>query len=312
MDIAHTPVLPEEVLTWLAPRKSGALLVDGTLGEGGHSALFLERFPDLSIIGLDADAAILEIAKKRLAGYGDRIQIKRCWSFEYFEEMSRLRSAPDCPGGAEEPEKSWSAPDIILLDLGISMFHYEKSGRGFGVRRNEPLDMRIDTSQGLSAADLVARLSEEELANLLYNNAEERYSRRIARAVVEARKREPLLSTGQLAEVIWRAMPPGARYGKIHPATRTFQALRIAVNGELERLDRLLDAAFTALAYGGRLGVIAFHSLEDRVVKKAFRARRDAGEAHVLTPKPIAPSEAETRANSASRSAKLRVVEKAG
>ncbi|GHU94824.1 ribosomal RNA small subunit methyltransferase H [Spirochaetia bacterium] len=309
MDIVHTPVLTEETIQYLGPRGAGELMVDATLGEGGHSYAFLSRFPDLRIIGIDADSEIQEIARERLKEFKDRIQFFSGWSQTFFAEFP-----------AEHKR-----PDTILVDLGISLFHYEKGNRGFSFRKNEKLDMRLDTSTGESAADLVAALPEKDLADLLYRNAEERFSRRIARVLVETRKQGTITTTGALAELVERAVPASYRHGPIHPATRTFQALRIAVNGELARLPELLEGSLKVLEPGGRLGIISFHSLEDRIVKNFFREKnkdctcppeapicRCEGRraVNILTRKGIAPGEAEIQKNPASRSARLRVVEK--
>jgi 16S rRNA (cytosine1402-N4)-methyltransferase len=216
-------------------------------------------------------------------------------------------------------------PDRILADLGISRFHYEKGGRGFSFRKDEPLDMRIDPRRGITAAELVARLSERDLADLIYANGEERYSRRIARGIVEARSRGTIAGSASLAEIVRRSVPGRCRRGPLHPATRTFQALRIAVNGELSRLPDLLEAALNVLEPGGRMAFITFHSLEDRIVKNFFRQKnkdctcppeapicRCGGRrvVAVLTKKPLVPGEAELKNNPLSRSAKLRGVEK--
>jgi 16S rRNA (cytosine1402-N4)-methyltransferase len=284
-------------------------MVDATLGEGGHSYAFLSRFPDLHIIGIDADPEIQKIARERLKEFGDRIHFYTGWSQTFFAEFP----------------VDLKRPNTILVDLGISFFHYEKGGRGFSFRRDENLDMRLDTSTGTSAADLIASLSEKDLADLLYQNAGERYSRRIAKALVEARKQGTITTTGALAELVERAVPASYRHGPIHPATRTFQALRIAVNGELARLPDLLEQSLRVLEPGGRLGIISFHSLEDRIVKNFFRKKnkdctcppeapicRCEGRraVNILTRKGVVPGEAEIQKNSASRSARLRVVEK--
>ncbi|WP_304223860.1 16S rRNA (cytosine(1402)-N(4))-methyltransferase RsmH [Gracilinema caldarium] len=305
----HTPVLLAETLHYLAPRGENALMVDATLGEGGHSYAFLSHFPKLRIIGVDADPVIQEVARKRLSVFGERIHFYSGWSHTFF---------------AEYPTEI-KRPDLILIDLGISLFHYEKSGRGFSFRKGEILDMRLDPHFGPSAADLVMQLPEGELADLIYQNGEERYSRRIAHAIVEARKRSKIETTDALAVLIEKAVPLSYRHGPIHPATRTFQALRIAVNGELSRLESLLDSALHVLENGGRLGVITFHSLEDRIVKNFFRNQNKdctcppeapictcKGQRTValVTKKPIVPGPEEIRANPPSRSAKLRVVEK--
>jgi len=309
MEIIHTPVLLEETLKYLAPRKARELMVDATLGEGGHSFAFLNHFPELRLIGIDADPEILKTARQRLGNFGERVQFYSGWSQDFFAEY---------PG-------VYPRPDTILMDLGISLFHYEKSGRGFSFRYDEPLDMRIDQSSGISAAELIARLSEKDLADLLYANAEERFSRRIARAIGEAKATGAIASAVVLAEIVERAVPAAYRHGPIHPATRTFQALRIAVNGELSRLKDILDAALRILEPGGRLGVISFHSLEDRIVKNFFREKnRDCicppeepickcgGQraVEILTKKGVKSGEEELRRNPPSRSARFRAVKK--
>ena len=319
MDIVHIPVLLEEVIGYLAPRRNGELMADATVGEGGHSYAFLSRFPDLRLVGIDADAGIQKVARERLSEFGDRVRFYTGWAHDFF---ARIASA--C--GETETK-----PDTILIDLGVSSYHYEKSGRGFSFRKDEPLDMRIGTGIGPSAAELVARLSERELADMLYRNAGERYSRRIARAIVEGRGRGAIRTSLALAEIVRAAVPRS--YGKgMHPATKCFQALRVAVNLEIERLPELLEGAFAALKPGGRLGVISFHSGEDRIVKNFFRDRSrgfqvsggnsSRGEAEkpivkdgqgvlkLLTRRPVVPGEDEIRNNPASRSAKFRAVEK--
>lgn len=309
MDISHKSVLKEEVLEFLAPRTSGELMVDCTLGEGGHSEYFLSSFKDLNIVGLDADKNIQSVAKKRLAGYGKRIRFFNVWFNTFFREY---------PLGDERP-------DSILFDLGISVYHYEKSGRGFTFNKDEPLDMRLKSDLEISAADIVNNYPEEELANLIYEFGEERYSRRIARAILKVRSNEPIVTTKQLADIIWNSVPGDYRYGRIHPGTRTFQALRIAVNGELVRLKTALSSALSVLKPGGRMGVISFHSLEDRIVKHYFREKgksctcppewpvcKCGGKpvVRVLTKRAIKPSELEVKENPPSRSARFRVVEK--
>ncbi|MDR1240078.1 MAG: 16S rRNA (cytosine(1402)-N(4))-methyltransferase RsmH [Treponema sp.] len=309
MEIVHIPVLLEETIEYLAPRKAGELMVDATLGEGGHSEAFLSRFPDLKIIGVDADPEIQAVARRRLSSFGDRLHFHSGWAQDFFAAY---------PGELKRP-------DTILIDLGVSLFHYEKSGRGFSFRKDEALDMRLDTSSGSTAADLVNRLPEKELADLLYHNAEERRSRRIARAIVEQRGRGNIGTSAALAKVVEQAVPVSGRSGGIHPATLTMQALRIAVNGELSRLPHLLEGALRVLEPGGRLGVITFHSLEDRIVKNFFREQNknctcppDAPicrcegrrSVNILTRKGLAAGDDEIRRNPPSRSARLRVVEK--
>ncbi len=309
MEIIHTSVLLNECLELLAPEGPSPLMIDGTLGEGGHTEAFLARFPDLRVIGIDADVRIQAKARERLAAYGERVCFYPGWSDVFFENY---------------PSQD-KKPDVILIDLGISLFHYEKSGRGFSFRADEPLDMRLDPSSGKSAADVVNTTRETELANLIYQFGEEQYSRRIAKSICEARASAPFATARALAECIYASVPAPYRHGRTHPATKTFQALRIAVNSELDRLPRLLDLAFSCLAPNGKFGVITFHSLEDRIVKNYFR---DLGKAcicppdvpickcggkpraAVLTKKAISASPEEIERNSPSRSAHLRVVRK--
>jgi 16S rRNA (cytosine1402-N4)-methyltransferase len=306
----HKPVLLEEVLRLLEPPAGESLLVDATLGEGGHAEAFLSRFPGLTVFGVDKDQEILGRARTRLQRFTGRVEFFHRGFAEFFEQFDQAAGR---------------RPDRILLDLGVSLFHFEASGRGFSFRKAEPLDMRLDTSRGLTAAELVNGSTEERLQDILREYGEERLARRIARAIVRAREKAPIARSDELAEVVRRAVPPEARHGRIHPATRTFQALRIAVNGELDELERALPAALAALAPGGRMGVIAFHSLEDRAVKRFFQERARACtcppespicqcgghvELEILTRKPVTPGEGERLANPASRSAKLRVARK--
>ena len=313
MKIVHTPVLLKECLDYLSPvgeaYENNALMVDSTLGEGGHTFNFLSIYPNLSIIGVDADKSIQAKARERLAQFGERVHFYNGWFDDFYNNYPA------------EYEK----PDLILFDLGISVYHYEESERGFSFRYDEKLDMRLNPDREKSAADLVNELPEEKLADLIYLYGEEKLSRRIAHAIVVAREGGRIESSKALAEVIWNAVPANYRYGNIHPATRTFQALRIAVNGELERLPRSLHAAFGCLKTGGKMGVITFHSLEDRIVKNYFRNLgkkcvcppevaqcRCGGKqcAEILTRKPVEPGAEEIKVNSPSRSAKLRVVRK--
>jgi 16S rRNA (cytosine1402-N4)-methyltransferase len=303
-------VLLEETIQYLAPKGSrGELMIDATLGEGGHTMAFLSRFPDLSVIGVDADRSVQEVAKKRLAGFGNRVQFHLGRSQDFFAAY---------PAGQKRP-------NTVLADCGVSMFHYENSGRGFSFRKDEPLDMRIDTTQGPTAADILARMSETEIADILYKNSDERYSRRIARAIVGERRHGTISTTAALTELVERAVPAGYRHGPIHPATRTFQALRIAVNGELSGLPELLENALKVLEPGGRLGIISFHSSEDRIVKNFFKMKNKEctcppeapscicggrREVNILTRKVVTAGEEEVKRNPPSRSARLRVAEK--
>lgn len=313
MEIVHTPVLLNECLKYLSPigekYENHCLMIDSTLGEGGHTFNFLSKYKNLEIIGVDADFVIQERAKKRLSEFGNRIHFYNGWFNDFYKNYP------------SEYEK----PNLILFDLGISVFHYEKSQRGFSFRYDEKLDMRLNPNSEVSAENLVNELSEEKLANLIYLYGEEKLSRKIAKAIVEARKGGKIESSKQLAEIIWNAVPSSYRYAQIHPATRTFQALRIAVNGELKRLPSALHNAFNVLKTDGKMGVITFHSLEDRIVKNYFRNLgkkcvcppevaicRCGGTpcAEILTHKPICPTQEEIKQNSPSRSAKLRVVRK--
>jgi 16S rRNA (cytosine1402-N4)-methyltransferase len=285
--------LLREALALLEPRGDGALLIDGTLGEGGHSAAFMDRFPSLRVTGVDRDAVMAAKAKERLATYAGRITFA----------VSHTRDFLTTYKG--------EAPEVILLDLGVSLFHYEMSGRGFSFLQDEPLDMRLDLDGGTSARTIIAQYREEELADMLYYNGGERRSRRIARLICEERKKSAIVTTRRLADIVHRAI--GARNGKIDGATRTFAALRIEVNEELSALEALLTAAFTCLKPGGRLGVISFHSAEDRIVKRAFKnfaQNEPIMKGRLITKKPVAPSDDEIAENPPSRSAKLRVVEK--
>jgi len=305
----HTPVLPEETLNLLAPRGKDELMIDGNTGEGGHSYNFLSRFKDLKMVCIDADKDVLAIAEERLREFKDRVHFYNGWSHDFF---------------AEYPSE-FKRPDTIFFDLGVSAYHYKKSGKGFSFEKDEYLDMRLDPSCGVTAADLLARLPERELADLLYNNAGERFSRRIAASVVKQRQKASVTTTSALAELVKGSVPAAYRHGPIHPATKTFQALRIAVNGELSKLPSLLEAALKALEPVGRLGIISFHSLEDRIIKQFFKEmNKDCTcppqapicrcEGHrsinILTKKGIAPEKDEIERNPPSRSARLRVVEK--
>ena len=291
MQYVHYPVMHNEVLSFLEPKVENALMVDCTLGEGGHSQLFLQKYKSLKVIGLDRDAEIQEKAKVRLAEFGQRFEAKNIC----FDDFWRNYDGP--------------AVDLVLFDLGISIFHYEESGRGFGFKHDEVLDMRLGCNEGgYSAKDVVNQYDEQSLADIIYKYGEERYSRRIARAICEYRETKEIETTGELANLIYNAVPSEYRRKRIHPATKTFQALRIEVNKELERIEPALEGAVKALKPGGRIAVITFHSLEDRPVKWYFKDHED--ELEILTKKPLEATEEECNANPPSRSAKLRVVEK--
>ena len=306
----HRPVLLFEAVELLDPARGG-LFVDATLGLGGHSEAILTASPDTRVLGIDRDREAIRLASERLARFGPRFRA----AHGNFREISRILDE------ASEREASG-----ILADLGVSSLQFDTPERGFSFRHDAPLDMRMDAAgEEETAAELLERLPEEEIARVIYEYGEERKSRRIARWIVERRERgEPLRTTGELASLVARA--GGYKRGdKIHPATRTFQALRIAVNGELEGLDEFVETAVDLLEARGRLAVISFHSLEDRVVKRALRrlsghcecgrrvpvcacgARRAV---EVLTRRPVVPSEQELAENPRARSAKLRACSK--
>ncbi len=289
----HEPVMVAEILEWLEPSRGG-LFVDCTVGLGGHSRALLQAGAT-RLLGLDRDGDALRMAAVALAEWRDRVELVHA----DYRDLGRILDDRGIRGMAG-----------ALADFGVSSMQFDEEGRGFSFRRDEPLDMRMDRTQGPTAADMVRDLEEEDLANVIYRYGEERYSRRIARAIVRAREAAPIASTGQLAEIVRRAVPHRG-YQRIDPATRTFQALRIWVNQELERLDDFLAEASRRLLAGARLAVISFHSLEDRIVKHTFRAL-ERGEAalRVTTRRPLVPGDDEVARNPRARSAKLRVIER--
>jgi 16S rRNA (cytosine1402-N4)-methyltransferase len=289
----HVPVMSAEVVTALAPARGG-VFVDCTLGLGGHAAAVLAAGAT-RVVGIDRDEEALAIARERLAGWPGQVEFVH-GDFRGIDDVLDSRGL--------------SRVDGILADLGVSSLQFDGAGRGFSFQRDEPLDMRMDRSAGPTAADLIADLPEEELADVIYRYGEERYSRRIARVVVEARRGGPVATTGQLAALVRRAVPRKG-YSPIHPATRTFQALRIAVNRELDGLDRFVELACGRLAPNGRLVVIAFHSLEDRVVKHTLRELVADGSRslRLLGRKAARPTRPEIESNPRARSARLRAVE---
>lgn len=308
-EIIHTPVLLHQVLNRLAPADD-KLYVDCTLGEGGHSEALLKAAPGCRVCGMEQDPAIAERAVARLAVYGERFQLFRA----NFEQLGTLL-----------PQAGVRQVDGILMDLGISSFHYEASGRGFSFQHDEPLDMRLDPERPESAADLVNNRSEQDLRRILQVYGEERFAGRIVRAIVRERMEYPFETARQLAQVVAAAVPGGGRNQKIHPATRTFQALRIEVNRELDVLERTLGQAADLLQPGGRLCVISFHSLEDRIVKRFMRSRvphcvcpskspvctcGEPGDLRLVNKRPEMADSQEIAANPRSRSAKLRTAEK--
>jgi 16S rRNA (cytosine1402-N4)-methyltransferase len=288
----HISVLPQEVLAWLRPH-SGGDYVDGTLGLGGHAELILQHSsPDGRLFGFEWDCQAARLAQERLAKFGNRFFHIPA---SYAEMPPRLQ------------KHGLTQTDGILLDLGASSLQFDRPERGFSFMADGPLDMRMNASLQTSAATLVNTLSQEDLADILYHYGEERQARRIARFIVAARLAQPIESTGQLAAIIRQAVPAKYQPKNIHPATKVFQALRIAVNQELSCLAKVLAAAPLLLAPGARLCIISFHSLEDRMVKQAFL---NSPVLRVLTKKPVLPDRTELRCNPRSRSAKLRVAEK--
>ncbi|MBN1807455.1 MAG: 16S rRNA (cytosine(1402)-N(4))-methyltransferase RsmH [Planctomycetes bacterium] len=292
----HTPVLINEVISLLSPRP-GAVYIDGTLGAGGHSRAILEASaPDGIVLGFDWDDRAVDVAAEKLAPFGERVRLIR----RSYAEMDSVVDEMGFSGGV----------DGILLDLGLSSMQLSDPGRGFSFKTGGLLDMRMSRSLSVSAAELVNRLPEKELADLIYRFGDERRSRAIARAIVNARARGPVETAEKLADIVLRS---GRRRGRwqIHPATRTFQALRIAVNDELSNLEKGLAAGRSLLAPGGVLAVISFHSLEDRIVKRAFR-EWSAGDGDFvrLVKKPITPSDDEVFRNPRARSARLRAVKR--
>jgi 16S rRNA (cytosine1402-N4)-methyltransferase len=284
-------VLVDEVVFLLRPRDEG-WVIDATVGMGGHAEAILSAAGgSVRLLGLDADPAALSQARERLAPFGDRVALTHA-------SFGRLEGAAAAQG--------ISRARAILLDLGVSSWQLEQSGRGFSFQGDEPLDMRLDPTSGDTAATLVNRLPESDLARIIFEYGEEPHSRRIARAIV---RRRPLARTGDLVAAVRGAVPRAAWPRRLHVATRTFQAVRMAVNDEPGALRSALAQAPALLAAGGRLAVISFHSGEDRIVKQTFRALEPAGFAE-LEPSPRQPSDDEVRANPRARSAKLRVLER--
>jgi len=295
----HQTVLRAEAVELLQPARR-RVLVDCTVGLGGHSeALLAQAGSETVLIGIDVDEDNLVKAKQRLAPYAGRVRMFRA----NFDQLDAVLA-----------EAALGPADAVLADLGVASSQLDDPARGLSFLSDGPLDMRLDRERTVTAADLVNHLGEKELADLIYLNGEERYSRRIAKAIVTARTRGRISRTGELAQIVSSAYPAPARRARhgVHPATRTFQALRIAVNDELGCLDRLLALLPKALSAGGRAAIISFHSLEDRRVKQAFANLAAEGRATVLTRKPVTPGPREIEENPRSRSAKLRGMEKIG
>jgi 16S rRNA (cytosine1402-N4)-methyltransferase len=296
--MTHIPVLRDESIDELAI-KSGDIIIDGTLGGGGHTFEIIRRFGSgVKIIGLDLDHDAIGRAKSVIGDIPHDVVFRTVG----FQDMEKVLD-----------ELNIVHVDRILLDLGISSFQLEVAGRGFSFMKDEPLLMTMQkepTDSDLTAKDIVNTWEEKTIADIIYAFGEEKYSRRIAKAIVEARKEKSIETTFDLVEILQNAVGKSYRGLKIHPATRTFQALRIATNSELTNLEKVIESGFNRLAQGGRMAIITFHSLEDRIVKRAFVALKEKGYANIITKKPIIPGEKEIKENPRSRSSKLRVIEK--
>jgi len=310
MGAPHRPVLLEETLKYLVPERGG-LFVDCTVGLGGHSEAILKSSPDTRVLGLDLDPAALEYSRQRLAPFGERFHAVQT-NFRKLETVLREAGELDAAG--------------ILVDLGVSSLQFDSAERGFSFRFDAPLDMRMDPTSGPTAADLLQQLPEAEIARIIFEFGEERHSRRIARRIVERREQgQPVTTTAELAELVRLAVGGRKRQQQIHPATRTFQALRIAVNSELDGLGEFIEKAVDLLRPDGRFVAISFHSLEDRIVKRELRrlsghcecpprlpvcscGARKAVE--ILTRRPVTPSDTQVDENPRARSAKLRAARK--
>ena len=288
---AHVPVLWREAIEILNVQPDG-YYIDATLGAGGHAEEILRRLDKGKLIGIDRDPAALAFAGERLKQFGEKL-ITMPGNFAQINDLYAARGFPPADG--------------LLADLGMSTMQLEDASRGFSFSTPGPLDMQMGPNSGPNAADLVNEMSEQELADVIFKLGEERHSRRVARAIVKGR---PYRLTTELAQVVTRAIPSRTALRHIHPATRTFQALRMAVNRELECLESLLAQALEVLKPGGRVVILSFHSLEDRLVKWAFKAWQREGRARILTRRVVRPSEEEIAANPRSRSAKLRAAER--
>jgi 16S rRNA (cytosine1402-N4)-methyltransferase len=305
----HRPVLLREVIDWIAPQRGG-LFVDCTLGLGGHAEAILEASTDVRLVGIDRDREAIELATNRLSRFGSRFKAVNT----DFRNVAQVIE-----------ESDYGKVNGVLVDMGVSSLQLDQSERGFSFRHDAPLDMRMDQSSGETAADLLKHLPEEEIARIIFEYGEERKSRRIARWIVERRERgEAIETTSELANLVARAMGYGKR-DQVHPATRTFQALRIAVNNELDNLEGFIETAIDLLSSDGRFVAISFHSLEDRIVKRTLRRLSGICECgarvpvcscgarkavEILTRRPVVPTEDEIAENPRARSAKLRACSK--
>jgi len=290
MNVVHVPVMREEVIENMNLKNSG-VYVDGTVGLGGHAEEVLLNAKECTLIGIDRDQEALDRARERLMEYGN-VHLVR----DIFSNMKPVVNS-----------LGYSEVNGILLDLGVSTLHLKSGGRGFSFLKDEPLDMRMDKGQDLTAEKVINTYYEKDLADLIWKYGDERRSRRIAKSIVYARRKSPVRSCRELAVIIEKSI---GRRGKIHPATRTFQAVRIEVNRELEQLTTALETGAGMLAENGRLCVISYHSLEDRIVKNAFRELAKKGLFRIITKKPLTPCQEEKKVNPSSRSAKLRAAER--
>lgn len=285
----HIPVLESQVLSVFEGKEIGTFF-DGTLGAGGHASAILKAHPEIErYLGCDRDPTALELAKSRLEPWGEKVELVR----GTYDDLPRILK-----------EKKISTIDGFLIDVGVSSMQLDEVERGFSFRGEAPLDMRMDPESRLTAEEIVNRFSEKELARIFFEYGEERRSRQVAKAIVEARRKKRIRTTKELVDIVM----PVATKGRLHPATLVFQALRIVVNDELGQLERGIQAAMEHVAVGGRIAVISFHSLEDRIVKNLLRS--DRADWKVLTKKPVGPTDEEIKINPRSRSAKLRAAER--
>ncbi len=296
--MTHISVLRDESIDGLAIR-SGDIVVDGTLGGGGHTFEIIRRFGSgVKIIGIDFDSDAIDRAKSLIGELPHDVVFRTA----SFQDMGKILEELNMPH-----------VDRILLDLGLSSFQLESAGRGFSFQKDEPLLMTMKKNpdcEDLTARDIVNTWEEKTLADIIYGFGEERYSRKIAKAIVEARKEKSIETTFDLVKIIDDAVGKSYKRLKIHPSTKTFQALRIATNSELTNLEEVIEKGFDKLSIGGRMAIISFHSLEDRIVKRAFVKLKQEGYANIITKKPIIPTSEEIKLNPRSRSAKLRIIEK--
>ena len=290
MGFSHLSVMPEESVRLLGCSKEG-IFVDGTLGGGGHASAILRANPANRVIGIDRDIDALKAAGEFLKPFGDRVSFVR-------DDFRNIKNAVEGLGAGPV--------DGVILDVGVSSHQLDSVERGFSFRMDAPLDMRMDTRQAETAASLVNSLDEQDLERIFREFGEEAFARRVARAIIAARARKPIETTGELAEIVLFAIPRKFHGKRIHPATKVFQALRIAVNDELESLKQGITGGMGVLKAGGRMVVISFHSLEDRIVKNKFKEAKASGILELIYKKPLTPGEAEIGENPRSRSAKLR------